>query len=151
MKIISGGQSGVDRAALDAARSLGIKTGGWCPRGGRCEDTINLLEEYPELQETPERSYKQRTEWNVRDADATIIFQDKNISPGTALTLRIAKNTNKPWILLQLQDDNEEALLRFLRGQEATVLNVAGPRESGSPGAYKQVRKLLETVLGEIS
>lgn len=144
MRVFSGGQTGVDRAALDAARQVGLRIGGWCPRGGRSEDKINLPEVYPELRETPERNYKQRTEWNVRDASATLILYLGETTPGTALTLRLARNSNKPWLLVDLRKDNaKKEIEEFLEKASPEILNVAGPRESGFPGIYKRARSIL--------
>jgi hypothetical protein len=150
VKIISGGQTGVDRAALDAARACGIPTGGWCPRGGRAEDKTNLLEAYPELRATPERDYKQRTRWNVRDADATIVFHSGDISPGTALTVRLCRDTTKPWLLVDLQKPEAAEQVKEFLAKDFSILNIAGPRESATPGIYKEVREMLETIFGEL-
>src|SRR6185295_18101876 len=104
MRIISGGQSGVDRAALDFAVEHDIAYGGWCPKGGWAEDfrgAPGVLARYPHLRETPEADPKQRTEWNVRDADATLIlFCAAVASPGTAFTIDCAKKCAKPYLVI---------------------------------------------------
>src|SRR6185436_11785301 len=106
MKIISGGQTGVDRAALDAAIAQGIAYAGWCPRGGwaeDCPDPPGLLTRYPLLRETPLRDPAQRTEWNLRDSDATMIIVDAagiDVSKGTALACALAEQYRKPHIVV---------------------------------------------------
>src|SRR5437867_4357828 len=93
-KIVSGGQTGVDRAALDVALELGVKCGGWCPQGRRAEDG-RIDERYP-LQETPWDGYPQRTEWNVRDSDGTLILTCGEPDRGTALTIELVQRKKKP-------------------------------------------------------
>ena len=90
-KVVSGGPTGVDRAALDAACALGLALGGWCPRGRRAEDGA-IPAEYP-LRETPGEDYAERTEWNVRDASATLVLTRGQPSPGTALTIELARRS----------------------------------------------------------
>lgn len=144
--IASGGQTGVDRAALDVALARGLPCRGWCPRGRRAEDGP-LPARYP-LVETPGADYPQRTEWNVRDADATLVLYAAKVDRGTALTCRLARRWRRPLLRLDLLDDPEPArLLPWLREQGVTVLNVAGPRESRSPGIYARARAFLERAL----
>lgn len=138
MKIISGGQTGVDRAALDAARQAGLAIGGWCPKGRRAEDGV-IPESYP-LQETPTADYAQRTEWNVRDAEATLILYREKISGGTLLTMKTAERYRRPF---QCYDLEKEALDELPFPGDIRVLNIAGPRESHSPGIYQEVYDLL--------
>ncbi|PSQ85488.1 MAG: molybdenum cofactor carrier, partial [Bacteroidetes bacterium QH_2_63_10] len=88
-KIISGGQTGVDRAALDAALAFNVPVGGWCPKGRRAEDG-QIPDRYP-LEETPSEAYEQRTAWNVRDSDGTLIITDGSLEGGTALTMTEAR------------------------------------------------------------
>src|SRR5207253_3037020 len=99
-RIVSGGQTGVDRAALDVALELGLPCGGWCPRGRRAEDGA-IDERYP-LTETPWWGYPQRTEWNIRDADGTLILTRGRPDRGTALTARLARQMNKPCLVVDL-------------------------------------------------
>src|SRR5947209_17179443 len=99
-KVVSGGQTGVDRAALDAALELGVPCGGWCPRGRRAEDGP-IPERYP-LRETSWDGYPQRTEWNVRDSDGTLILTRGEPDRGTALTARLANTQNKPCLVIDL-------------------------------------------------
>src|SRR3954447_23558628 len=102
-KLISGGQTGVDRAALDVALALGIPCGGWCPKGRKAEDGP-IPERYP-LTETPSGSYSQRTRWNVRDADATLILTWGQPTSGTLLTVNACRGTDKPHLVLDLADE----------------------------------------------
>ena len=146
-KIRSGGQTGVDRGALDAARAVGIPIVGWCPNGGLAEDyTIppGLLFAYPELEETPSKNVNQRTEWNVRDSDATLIIldQDDPHSPGTLLTEQVALALSKP--LLISRTNEIEKISAWIKSLASNViLNIAGPRESESPGIYQKVYSLI--------
>jgi len=144
--IVSGGQTGVDRAALDAALSLGLNCGGWCPEGRRAEDgTIPDL--YP-LKETPDRDYVQRTEWNVRDSDATLILCRGKPSGGTAMTVQFAKAAGKPVYLVDLEATvDEQGVRRWLDEQRVAILNIAGSRESQHPGIYRQTFTLLLNLL----
>ena len=145
-KIISGGQTGVDRAALDVALALGIPCGGWCPRGRRAEDgAIDLR--YP-LTETPREEYPQRTEWNVRDSDGTLILTRGQPGGGTALTMSLARNSAKPYRVADLSADPDAASIRlWAEPQHIKVLNIAGPRESENPGIYAQAVEFLLRVL----
>ena len=100
--LVSGGQTGVDRAALDVALALGIACGGWCPRGRRAEDAP-LPRRYP-LNETPSADYAQRTGWNVRDSDATLLLTPLPPDGGTALTLELAERMGRPHLAVDLHD-----------------------------------------------
>jgi hypothetical protein len=149
MRIVSGGQTGVDRAALDAAIELGIACGGWCPRGRLAEDGP-LPERYP-LRETPSSAYAQRTEWNVRDADGTLVLHRGPLSGGTALTVALARRLGKPCLLVDLaRPPDAEAVRRWLAEHRVAVLNVAGPRESQAPGIGVQARELLVVALARL-
>jgi hypothetical protein len=150
--IISGGQTGADRAALDFAIEHDIAHGGWCPRGRLAEDG-RIPPRYA-LRETPSRRYSQRTQWNVRDSDATVAF---TIAPatvgGTSLTLACARRCGKPALHLSreaLQAGNDDPvaaaaslLLAFLHHNDVQALNVAGPRESQEPQIAGFVRAVL--------
>ena len=143
--VISGGQTGVDRAALDAAMALGISIGGWCPAGRRAEDGA-IPQQYP-LRETESTDYAVRTEWNVRDSDATLILCRGAPAGGTALTAQLARRLGRPLLVRDLDsepDTGEMAL--WLRSNRVRVLNCAGPRESGAPGVGRAARALLERV-----
>jgi hypothetical protein len=147
MKLLTGGQSGVDRAALDTAIESGIDYGGWCPKGGWAEDfpkPPGLLAKYPKLKETPLADPAQRTEWNVRDANACLIVVDGGLdaSPGTALAQDLAHRYRKPVFVADLANPDilRHAAL-WLRVQQARqgdalALAVGGPRESEVPGIY---------------
>lgn len=145
-RVVSGGQTGVDRAALDAALALGVACGGWCPRGRRAEDGT-IPERYP-LQETRSDRYPVRTRRNVRDADATLVLCSGPVSGGTALTLRVAEALEKPRLLIDLDTEARPEVVReWLATTRARILNVAGPRESESPGIHARAKAFLETVL----
>lgn len=134
-KIISGGQSGVDRAALDFALRHNIPRGGWCPKGRVAEDGI-IPENYP-LTETPSTDYSQRTEWNVRDSDATLIIYDSEMDEGTLLTRELATKYKKPNLLVDLNKNNSsDCIQQWINDNSIEALNIAGPRESNSPGIY---------------
>jgi hypothetical protein len=149
-KIISGGQTGVDRAALDAAIKNGIAHGGWCPRGRAAEDGV--IDAKYALQETHSGDYTVRTEWNVRDADGTLILNIGPLDGGTAATLAYARVARKPWLLIDLeQGDPIPYVQEWIRRHQISVLNVAGPRESKIPGIYEKAYKLLESILNGIN
>ncbi len=142
-KIISGGQTGVDRAALDVALARGIPVGGWCPKGRSAEDGV-IIAAYP-LSETPSADPNERTERNVRDATATLVLVmgvliEGPADAGTRHTLRVARDLGRPWRSVDLGDPSERADLaavaRWLDDNRVRVLNIAGPRESNAPGIY---------------
>lgn len=146
-RIISGGQTGVDRAALDVAIALGIPCGGWCPKGRRAEDGP-LDPRYP-LKETSAPDYMQRTEWNVRDADGTLILTQGEVTGGTASTVELARRLGKPSLVVDLtQHPPPEAIRRWAAQHQVRVLNVAGSRESQRPGIYHEAVRFLREVLG---
>ena len=145
-KIVSGGQTGVDRAALDAALEAGVACGGWCPRGRRAEDGP-LDARYP-LEETPGRDYAQRTTWNVGDADATLILARLPLRGGSALTQRSADRIGRPVLVVDPEDPGcVDTVRAWLERSRIGILNVAGPRESQQPGAYAAARRLLDALL----
>lgn len=157
-RIVAGGQTGVDRAALDTALALGIPYGGWCPRGGWAEDLpeppgVRAL--YPGLAETPGADPAQRTRWNVRDSDATLIVLPARatVAAGTALALSAALELDRPLAVVHLDDADADAALAAARSLLAELpdpgsLNVAGPRESEAPGVYSAAAALLCSLLG---
>ncbi len=153
MRIVSGGQSGVDRAALDVAASRGLDLGGWCPRGGWAEDFPDppgVLEKYPQMTETPGNDPSQRTRWNVRDADATLILvtTEIGVSAGSDFTLACALALAKPHLVIDLRaGDALSAAREWVSRIAPATLNVAGPRESEAPGVYRAARRFLETLL----
>jgi hypothetical protein len=141
-RIVSGGQTGVDRAALDAALVLSIPCGGWCPRGRRAEDG-SLPLRYP-LSETPNHAYPERTEWNVRDSDGTLILCRGRLKGGTALTARCARRYTRALLIVDLlEKPAPRAIVQWLEMNKIAVLNVAGPRESEAPGIYDRALALL--------
>jgi len=145
-KIVSGGQTGVDRAALDAAQSRDIEVAGWCPRGRRAEDG-SVPDRYP-LRETPDDAYEQRTSWNVRDADGTLIITAGPMEGGTALTAREARSQGKPLLHVHTTDPVPVEMIRAWReDNNIRILNVAGPRESEAEGIYEEARDILERFL----
>ena len=145
-KIVSGGQTGVDRAAFDVALALGLPIGGWCPQGRRAEDG-RIPDRYP-LVETPERNYQTRTRRNIEDADGTLILNVGKLDGGTALTARHARQVGKPCLIVALEEGIEPATFRdWLTANHIQALNVAGPRESKRPGVYAAAIHCLEILL----
>ena len=153
-RVVSGGQTGVDRAALDVAIELDIPYGGWCPRDGWAEDlpvAPGLLALYPRLRPTPAAEPAQRTRWNVRDSDATLILTRGRPAPasGTALTLQLAERTGRPVAVADLDGPRALAEARALLTtlSPGFILNIAGPRESTAPGTYLLARGLIAELL----
>jgi hypothetical protein len=145
-KIISGGQTGVDRAALDVAMELGIPCGGWCPKGRRAEDG-RIPEHYP-LQEASSKEYPVRTRLNVEDSDGTLVLTSGSPKGGTALTLKLAQQLHKPFLLIDLARDAAPSVFRlWLQKNHILILNVAGPREGESSGIYGQASAFLRKAL----
>lgn len=151
-RIISGGQTGADRAALDAAIEAGIEHGGWAPRGRRAEDGT-IAPQY-RLGETPDADYSQRTEWNVRDSDATLIISRGPLQGGSELTRTFARHYAKPVLHLDLSaqstDEAADTIVRWLDSPDvatlAAILNVAGPRASEDKEIYRLTKSLLTEV-----
>ena len=142
-KIVSGGQTGVDRAALDAARALGLPYGGFVPKGRRTEDGA-LPHDYAGMVETESADYPGRTRRNVAAADATLILTRGSPDRGTALTVRTARSLGKPLLIVDLDEADARArIAAWLRPLGGGTLNVAGPRESRVPGIYQAARALL--------
>jgi Circularly permutated YpsA SLOG family len=153
-RIRSGGQTGVDRAALDAAMVAGWPYEGWCPKGGLAEDFVDppgLLTKYPCLQETPSEFPRQRTEWNVRDSMARVVLVPhvQFSSPGTDFTIACAKKYGRPCTIIRYLDQGAAAELEDVISslQAGTSVNIAGPRDSEHPGAYDLCLPLLVRAL----
>jgi len=143
--IISGGQTGVDRAALDFALDHQIKCGGWCPKGRTAEDG-KIPCKYP-LIETSSKDYAVRTQKNVELSDGSLIIYDQIFDQGTSLTMHYCKKKNKPCLVIQLSgENNKEIIHHWLKNKNINILNIAGPRESNEQGIYSRTHKLLETV-----
>jgi hypothetical protein len=146
-KLVSGGQTGADRAGLDVAIRWNFPYGGWCPKGRRAEDGP-IGGQYL-LTETPSSSYLQRTEWNVRDSDATVIFTiSSQLSGGSKRTAEFAAKHRKRWIHLPQRASSYEdpalILQRFVDEHEIRILNVAGTRGSKEPGVWRFAAETLE-------
>jgi hypothetical protein len=151
-RVISGGQTGADRAALDWALYFGLPVGGWCPAGRQSEDGT-IPDWYP-LRATPKSDYRQRTEWNVRDSDATVIFTPTSErGRGSDITARLASTMGRPWLHLYGSEGYGPGttlaswLVSLRRGgvtpEDRLVLNVAGTRQSTAPGIVGFVHEVL--------
>ena len=154
MKIIrirTGGQSGVDRAAMDYALKHGIPLCGWCPKGGWAEDYPDppgLLNRYPDLQETPSAGTGQRTRWNMRDADAILTIMPKGSadSPGTQVGVQEGEHLGKPMYTAAGPED-APAILQWISSlPDGIELCVGGPRASECPEAYEVAMAVLEAI-----
>jgi Circularly permutated YpsA SLOG family len=149
-KIISGGQTGVDTAALDVAIALRIPHGGRCPKGRLRENGIIPL--LYTLKETESSDYSERTKLNIQDSDGTLIFLPLNkiITDGTRLTIQEAEKRNKPHLIIYcFEEEQSDQIKSWLNENNIGILNIAGPRESQAPGIYTQcydfLYKTLET------
>lgn len=150
-QVVSGGQTGVDRAGLDAAIFHNIPHGGWCPAGRRAED--GRIPDTYQLREMESANYAVRTRQNVKDSDGTLILFEDTMSRGTELTAKCARQLKRPLIsvdvieLLDWDDDRFaeeiEKVVSWLEAENVNVLNVAGPRESTSPGIGGIARMFL--------
>jgi len=148
-KLVSGGQTGVDRAALDAALEHGFPCGGWCPKGRLAEDGA-IDARYP-LTETRSARYEERTLANVRDSDATLILARGELTGGTAYTARVASELGRPLLVVEPDPGRVPRVIAWLAGHAVRTLNVAGPRESGAPGIYAEARRFLLGLLAAVS
>lgn len=146
LKIISGGQAGVDRAALDFALNHSIDCGGWCPQGRKSEDGT-IPDHYP-LKETPELDYSFRTKKNIENSDATLILFINKFDDGTRLTRSLCENLNKSYLIKNLDaalGSNELPI--WIKKNSIEILNIAGPRESSHKGIYSKTFSYLEQQL----
>lgn len=148
-RLISGGQTGVDRAALDTALELGIPAGGWCPAGRRSARGA-IPSRYP-LVETSTPAYPHRTRLNIRDSDATLVFTRGEPAGGTRLTVELAIRLRRPVLIIDLARTRgvsaHQTVIAWLREITPNVLNIAGPRASEAPGLGRNVRLILRNVL----
>jgi hypothetical protein len=146
MKVVSGGQTGVDRAALDAALSLGMEVGGWCPRERWAEDGI-IPDRYP-LHETRSPDVHVRTQRNVETSSATLVLTRGSPMGGARYTVEIAESMRRPLLVVDVSEpglDPVQAIVDWLGSVRPPVLNVAGPRESGAPGITEESVAILKT------
>jgi hypothetical protein len=153
LKIVSGAQTGVDRAALDAALACDFEAGGWCPEGRMAEDGP-IAESYP-VTELAGAGYRERTLRNVTDSNGTLIIYFGYLSGGTEQTLEYCIARRKPYLLIDAGELTEQRasqrLLQFIEDRDIAVLNVAGPRASGEARAYGYAREVIRLTLSLIS
>ena len=153
LKIISGGQTGVDRGALDAALKLGVGCGGWCPAGRQAEDGI-IPERYPVI-ELENGGYAERTAKNVVDSDGTLIISNVEPMGGTRETIERCIEKNKPYLIINYREmstaEAKEKALKFLQNQHIRCLNVAGPRSSQWPEGHALTYQIMSAILRRIS
>ena len=149
IKIVSGGQTGADRAALDWALACGMDHGGWCPLGRRSES--GPIPAAYQLRESPSSNFLQRTEWNVRDTDATVVFTLAPFpSGGSYRTLEFARAHGKPCLHLSHTRDADRSpdlLRQFIDRHQIKTLNVAGPRASKEPNIAAFVHQVLSAAV----
>lgn len=145
-RIISGGQTGVDRGALDAALRLGVPCGGWCPRSRKSENGP-IPARYP-LVPLDSDDYPARTRANVEEADGTLILASGPLRGGTALTLRLARRSGRACLVVDpSQEEAVDEVREWLCDHAIAVLNVAGPRESQQPGIERTAEAFLAELL----
>lgn len=148
-RVVSGGQTGVDRAALDFAIANNISHGGWCPKGRLAVDGV--LPPIYLLRETESDGYRQRTKLNVQDSDATLIINMGELDGGSSQTRKFAESLRKPCLIVQLDgtsiSDSTAILRAWLLKFQIATLNVAGPREQKRPGIYLGTMNFLNSWL----
>ena len=149
LKIISGGQTGVDRAALDAAMKHGIECGGWCP-AGRLDEFGRIPDRYP-VKELEHGGFEDRTRTNVRDSAATVVIYSGELRGGTAQTVQFCIEQEKPHQLIDAAQvsaqDATNLALDLVRKHKIDILNVAGPRQSEWPGGYDYAFRVMDIFL----
>lgn len=161
-KIISGGQTGVDRAALDVAIDLDIQYGGWCPKG-RLDENGTIPSKYKNLEElngtfsNDKENYDTRTKKNIQNSDGTLIILPSlslltRIKDGTFLTIEEASSSKKPYLIVDISAGAEAINLctNWMRENDIITLNIAGPRESNCPGIYSLSREFLRNLISEL-
>lgn len=147
-KVVSGGQTGVDRGALEAAMESGLETGGWCPRGRLAEDG-RIPEQYAVVEFDSGR-YEDRTEQNVIDSGATLVLCRQQLSGGTQYTCEMAEHHGRPYLVVDPNAPDSISVARdWLNGTQPVTLNVAGPRESKDAGIQELARKWLIRLFSE--
>lgn len=145
-KIISGGQTGVDRAALDVALKLGITCGGWCPKGRKAEDGV-IDSKYP-LQEMQSEEYEDRTKQNILDSDGTLVLTFGEMNYGTKLTFDLPSELGKPVFTIDMSKDvHTKKFHDWIKDNNIRTLNVGGPRESSQPGIVHMTASVILTQL----
>lgn len=140
-QIVSGGQTGVDKAAFLIAEELMIPIGGWCTKGGLDENGVSVLEAHPSLRETTSANPDERTKLNIRDSDGTLIIVPclplpERIKDGTWLTISEVEAQGKPHLIISLMERDVDRIRDWISREKISVLNIAGPRESSSPGIH---------------
>ena len=149
VKIISGGQTGVDRAALDAALECGVDLGGWCPEGRLSEEGV-IPDVYP-VQELPEAGYSERTRQNIIDSDGTAIVYFGQPHGGTMQTIEFCIQSQKAYILIDAEvfsvGQAAKSVLHFIEEYSISTLNVAGPRASDEPRAYRYAKDVIVSAI----
>ena len=153
MKIISGGQTGVDRAALDVALENGIECGGWCP-AGRLDELGRIPDRYP-LKELEHGSFAARTLHNVKDSDGTVIIYFETLRGGSSQTVQFCIEEQKPHQIIDAAkmstEDAAKVVVDLVRKRKIDILNVAGPRQSEWPGGYDFAFRVLDIFLTDQS
>jgi hypothetical protein len=146
VKIISGGQTGVDRAALDVALRHGIDCGGWCP-AGRLDEFGKIPDRYP-VKELAGGGFTERTLQNVKDSDGTVVIYLGKLSGGTEQTVRFCVEQKRPHQLIDASktsaEETERLIAEFVRENKIDILNVAGPRQSEWPEGYDYASRALD-------
>lgn len=156
-KIVSGGQTGVDQAALVMASEAGLAIGGWCPKGGLDANGVCVLDTYPTLKQASTPDPNERTMLNVDDSDGTLIIVPRyplpySIIDGTKLTIDYAVQQKKPHLIVSLSDkvDAIDTILYWIDQNNIRVLNVGGPRESSSPGIHQETCDLFQNLFAAL-
>jgi hypothetical protein len=149
VKIISGGQTGVDRATLDVALEHGIECAGWCPTG-RLDEFGKIPDHYP-VEELPGGGFTERTLQNVKDSDGTVVIYAAELRGGTDQTARFCVEVGRPYQLIDASkvatEEAAKLIADFVRTNRIDILNVAGPRQSEWPDGYDYASRVLETFL----